>query len=133
MGRMDDESRRVAKRRATVALVMAGVLLVADVAVLAATRDHREDLQDRVGWDTDAHDTPDDDGPPYGRAKGKRGHDERGESKGLGAEQRPGRKGRGDQDESEDSDDRPRSGASGSTDRSDPSTSTTSTTVPGGA
>ncbi len=87
---MDDDARRGARRRATVAFVVAAVLLVADVAVVAASNDHREYRHDRIGLDHMMRGQDDND-MPYGGDRDDRGSDERGDRSGPNAAQPPGR------------------------------------------
>ncbi len=121
---MDYEAKRKSRRRAAIAFVVAGVLLVADVAVVAATRDHRDYDGGRIGLDRELPGPQGDGDLPFDRDNGEFGP--RGPSGGRGpvGGKPPARDGRGDHDESRD-----RSGSDGT----DGSATTTSTTVAGGA
>lgn len=76
---MDDDQRRSAVRRAVIAFVAAGILLVIDVAVVAAVRDDRGDRWDRLDdvreqcRDGDRCGRWDDRGPRFGPMPDDRG------------------------------------------------------------
>lgn len=126
---MNDEAKRAARLRATIAFVVAGVLLVADVAVVAATRDHRED-RGRIVWDRELPGPRGDRDTPFDRDDGELGPLGPGEGQGPIGGRPPGQNGTGDRDRSGDQ--------QGSGNRNEPggadgSATTTSTTVAGGA